>query len=96
VLFPGSKKANREVDHSSQFGVEIKNAWSYTFTSAYAVLAWYAIQQRDKYIFTSNALVSEPEFLTLLIPKPTTEHSPELVPSKSVITIYFPLLHFTI
>jgi hypothetical protein len=37
-LFPGVKRLGREADHSSN--AEIKNEWSYTFTSLYVFMVW--------------------------------------------------------
>jgi hypothetical protein len=35
----GLKRQEREVDHSSEFGAEVKKMWIYTFTLPYAIVA---------------------------------------------------------
>jgi len=39
-LFPGIKWQARDVDHSSPFGVEVKNWWIYTSSPPYALMVW--------------------------------------------------------
>jgi hypothetical protein len=37
---PGVKRPGREADHSPSSRSEVRNAWSYNFTSPYALMAW--------------------------------------------------------
>jgi hypothetical protein len=54
LLSPGVKRPGREVHHSSQSNVEIKNIWIYTSTPPYVFMAWYLVKHRDNFTFYSN------------------------------------------
>jgi hypothetical protein len=43
----GVKRQGREADHSRS-----KNAWSYTSTPQYALMAWCLVKKRDNFTFT--------------------------------------------
>jgi hypothetical protein len=62
---PGIKQLGREADHSLPYSAEVKNAWSYTYTPPYAIMAWCLIKQmihlhymiikhRDNFTFTRS------------------------------------------
>ena len=46
ALFPGIKRSGREYHHSTSSSVEVKNAWNYTPTPAYAIKTWCLIKHR--------------------------------------------------
>jgi hypothetical protein len=50
ALSLGIKRLGREVDHSPPSSAEIKNEWSYTYTSPYVL--WCLIKLRDNFTFT--------------------------------------------
>jgi len=39
-VFPGVKRADRELNHSPPSSAEVKKQWSYISTSLYAFIAW--------------------------------------------------------
>jgi hypothetical protein len=47
ILPPGIKRLEHESDHSPPASAEVKNAWSYTFTSQYVLMAWYLVKHRE-------------------------------------------------
>jgi hypothetical protein len=48
----GVKRQGREADHSSPSSAEVKNAWGYTSTPQYALMAWCSFKKhRDSFIF---------------------------------------------
>jgi hypothetical protein len=54
----GIKRPGREADHSPQFSAEVKNAWGYTSTPQYVLMAWCLVKHRDSssyltYIYNS-------------------------------------------
>jgi hypothetical protein len=54
ALFLGLKRPVREADHSPPSSVEVKNAWSYTFTPQYVFMAWCLTTHRDNFTFCLN------------------------------------------
>jgi hypothetical protein len=48
----GAKRSGREADHSPPSSAEVKNAWSYTLTSQYVLMAWCLVKHSDKFTFT--------------------------------------------
>jgi hypothetical protein len=51
--FPrGIKRPGREADHLPPLSAEVKNAWSYNFTSEYVCTVWYLVKQREKFALT--------------------------------------------
>jgi hypothetical protein len=62
-LFPGGKAVKRpghEADHSPPASAEVKNAWSCTYTSQYAFMAWCPFKAQGKlylylYLFYSGS-----------------------------------------
>jgi hypothetical protein len=51
--FPGGKAARHEADHSPPSSAKVKNAWSYTSTPQYVLMAWCLVKHRDNFTFTS-------------------------------------------
>jgi hypothetical protein len=51
ALSLGVKQPGREVDHSSPSSAEVKNAWSYTSTPQYDLIAWCLVKHRDNLTF---------------------------------------------
>jgi hypothetical protein len=52
VLSLGVKRPRREADHSLPSSAEVKNAWSYTSTPQYVLMAWCLVKHRDNFTFT--------------------------------------------
>jgi hypothetical protein len=50
--FRGVKLPGREADNWFPFSTEVKNAWSYTSTSSYVIMAWCLAEHRDNFTFT--------------------------------------------
>jgi hypothetical protein len=48
----GVKRPRREADHSPSSNAEVKNAWSYTFTPPYIIMAWCLVKHRDNFAIT--------------------------------------------
>jgi hypothetical protein len=48
----GVKRPGSEADHSPPPSAEVKNAWSYTSTPQYVLMAWCLVKQKDKFTFT--------------------------------------------
>jgi hypothetical protein len=46
TLSLGIKRPGREADHSPPSSAEVKNAWSYTSTPEYAVMAWCSVGKK--------------------------------------------------
>jgi hypothetical protein len=44
TLSPGVKRPGREAEHSPPSVTEVENAWSYTSTPAYIIMAWSLIK----------------------------------------------------
>jgi hypothetical protein len=40
-----------EADHSSPSAAEVKNAWSYTSTLPYVLMAWYSVKHGHIFVF---------------------------------------------
>jgi hypothetical protein len=56
---PGVKRSWRKADHSTPSSAEVKNAWSYTSTRQYVLMAWCLVKNRagllkDNCIYTSR------------------------------------------
>jgi len=49
-IFPGSKAPGREADNWPQSSSEV-NAWRYTSTPQYVVMAWCLVKYRDNFTF---------------------------------------------
>jgi len=47
--FPRIKQPVCEADHSHPSSAEVKDAWSYTFTSPYIFMVWYLVKHRDSF-----------------------------------------------
>jgi hypothetical protein len=47
--FLGLKRLGREVDRSPQSSAEVKNEWSYTYTSHYAFMAWCSVKAQGQF-----------------------------------------------
>jgi hypothetical protein len=48
----GVKQSGCEADHSPPSSAEVKNAWKYTSTLPYVLMAWCLLKLRDKLTFT--------------------------------------------
>jgi hypothetical protein len=48
---PRVKQSGCEADNSPPSGVEVKNAWSYTFIPPYVFMAWCFVKDRDDFTF---------------------------------------------
>jgi hypothetical protein len=48
ALSLGVKRPGREADHSSQSSAEVKNAWRYTSTPQYAIMAWCSVKAQGQ------------------------------------------------
>jgi hypothetical protein len=53
ALSLGVKRAGREADHSHTSSTEVKNAWSYIFTSPYVFMVSYLVPHRNNFTFIS-------------------------------------------
>jgi hypothetical protein len=42
-LYLGIKRPGREADHSILSSAEIKNVWSYTYTTSYIFMTWWLV-----------------------------------------------------
>jgi len=51
ALSPQVKRTGREVEHSPQSSVDVKNAYSCTSTPPYALILWCLIKHRDNFTF---------------------------------------------
>jgi hypothetical protein len=52
------KRPGLESESSPLLSVEVKNMWRYTFTPAYALIAWCLINHREKITFTIDGYTS--------------------------------------
>jgi hypothetical protein len=50
--FPGTERPGREAEHSPPSSAEVSNAWSYTSTPQYALLAQVSVKEKHRHDFT--------------------------------------------
>jgi hypothetical protein len=64
ALSLGVKRPGHEAGHSAPSSAEVKNAWSYTSTPQYALMACCLVKHRDNFTFTFyKMLVGKPEWM---------------------------------
>jgi hypothetical protein len=66
ALTPWVKRPGREADHSPPSSVEVKNVWSYTYTSPYVFMAWCLVKRRNSFTFTCTLVLYYFAYLTSL------------------------------
>jgi len=49
VLNESQERTGREADHALPSNVDVKNAWSYTATPPYVLMAWHLVKHMDKF-----------------------------------------------
>jgi len=55
-----------ETNHSPSSSAEVKNAWGYTSALPYVFMAWYLVDQRERFTFTLTFCLT---FFTLQVRK---------------------------
>jgi len=51
------KRPGRETNHLPLSSAEDKNAWSYTSTSSYVIMAWCLVKHRDNFTLPTNSFL---------------------------------------
>jgi len=54
ALPPVAKRRWREADHSPPSYAEVENAWSYTSTPIYVLMAWDVVKHRDNFTLVGS------------------------------------------
>jgi hypothetical protein len=63
--FPSVKWPGQEADHSPPSSAKVKNAWSYTSTPPYVLMAWYFVKHRENFPFSTFTSIASRESLRI-------------------------------
>jgi hypothetical protein len=69
VIFPGENRPDRESDHSSASGAEVKNAWSFSSSLQYVFVALWLIKQRANFTCVRGGILGCDAVWTWLLSK---------------------------